>query len=164
MARRRATGIDERRLEAEIVKMMMPRAHAALNAYRASRLRRDNEGYPFRRHPGQRSVRSLAASRITRIPRGIRITVDAPGAYFLEEGNDEKGAVISAPSGQKLIIPLKKRGKRTGRGLDPKAYVFTGGDGRLYLATRRVRSYEGRHLLQKHVRLAFGLGFTVSRR
>lgn len=149
--------IDQAKLDGIMYRMMLPRAHVALNLYRSARHKRDDSDYPFRRHPGQRSVRSLASAKIRPIPGGLRITIEAEGAYFLEKGNDAKGSIIQAPAGKKLYIPIKKRARRTGpKGLDPKAFVFKGRDGRMYLATRRVRAYKGRHLLERSVAAAFG--------
>lgn len=133
----------ERHLHREFGK----RAKRALAIYRKAPLRRDRAGYPFAQHPEDGSIRDRRNQSIKRIPGGVRIRVQSRGAPFIERGNDAGGRYIQGPKGQ--AIPLKggRRRKAGGR------VVIV--DGKPYLMVQRVRTYRGRHLLERSVRYAF---------
>lgn len=143
--------IDRSKLDDQIRRALMPRARQALLIYRAQRLKRDDPAYPFYRNKSQRSIRDPASSSITPIPGGIRITIAAKGAPFIEFGNDDGGDREYIHGRPLLVIPLKRGRKRSGAG--SIAVV----NGRPTLVIERVRTYSGRHLLQRSVRQAFGI-------
>jgi hypothetical protein len=124
------------------------RARRALAIYRRTPLRLDAPGYPFRRRPEDGSIRSPRSSSIKPIPGGVRITVQSRGAPFIEDGNDGGGRYIRARNGSALALPLKGKRKKGGR-------IVLGEDGRPYLMQQRVRTYRGRHLLERSVGYAF---------
>lgn len=140
------------------------RARRALALYRSARLRLDAPDYPFARRPGDGSIRDPGSSSIQPIPGGVRIKVQSRGAPFIERGNDAGGRYIEGGANG-LHLPLRStakgrgrahgdarsRGKRQGRG----GRVVVGPDGRPYLMVQRVRTYRGRRLLERSVRMAF---------
>lgn len=152
------TTIDQRSLEAWIRREFTSRARRALAIYRRVPLVRDDPDYPFAQRPEDGSIRSARAHSIRRIPGGVRIQVQSRGAPFFEGGNDARGSEITG----RLALPLKgnARGARRARGnkrgkagrviIDPNT-------GRAYLMVQRVRTYRGRHALERSVREAFGV-------
>ena len=139
------------------------RAREALAAYSIHRRAYDDADYPFAKHEGQRSVRNPASQSVSNIPGGIRITVQAEGAHYEEYGNDTFGTrrfIYPKDNDGHLWIPLRGgafRNKNLGR---PAAgTITTDSTGRPVLRIGRVHTYEGRHLLEKSVRTAFGLPF-----
>jgi len=157
-------GLD-RQLRPELTK----RAQRALAIYRKAPLRLDAPDYPFARRPQDGSIRDPRSSSIRPIPGGVRIKVQSRGAPFIEEGNDAKGRYIQG--GRKgLALPLRQTARARGRahrgaGSNQKGgggRVVFGPDGKPYLMVQRVRTYRGRRLLERSVRMAFlgraGLG------
>lgn len=150
------TGLD-RALRGELTL----RAQRALTIYRKSPLRLDAPNYPFARRPEDGSIRDPRSSSIRPIPGGIRIKVQSRGAPFIEEGNDQGGRYINA--GRKgLHLPLRGVANARGPAHRGNGRVVIGKDGKPYLMVQRVRTYRGRHLLERSVRYAFtgrsGLG------
>lgn len=134
---------------------LIARARYALQLYRRVPRRSDAPDYPFARRPEDGSVRDPGAARITPIPNGIRIAVQSRGAYFEEHGNDAGGRYIQAKAGGELRLPLRSTRRARGPGHSGRGKVIIGGDGRAYLAVQRVRTYRGKHLLERSVRYAF---------
>lgn len=153
----------ERQLRPELTK----RAQRALAIYRKAPLRLDAPDYPFARRPQDGSIRDPRSSSIRPIPGGVRIKVQSRGAPFIEEGNDAKGRYIKGGRNG-LALPLRTTARARGRahagarGKGKGGRVVTGPDGKPYLMVQRVRTYRGRHLLERSVRMAFlgrsGLG------
>lgn len=143
--------IDRSKLDEQIRRVLVPRARQALLLYRAEPLKRDDPAYPFFRNPGNRSIRDPRSATITPIPGGIRITITAKGAPFIEFGNDSDGDRDYIYGRPLLVIPLKRGRRRAGKG------SIASINGRPTLVIERVRTYSGRHLLERSVRIAFGV-------
>ena len=155
--------VTERKIMRELRADMEIRAREALAAYSIHRRAYDDVDYPFAEHDGQRSVREPASQSVSNIPGGIRITVQAEGAAFEEFGNDTNGTrrfIFPRNNDGHLWIPLRGgafRNKNLGR---PRAgTITTDASGRPVLRIGKVHTYEGRHLLEKSVRTAFGMPF-----
>ncbi len=126
------------------------RAQTALAIYRSQPLKRDAPGYPFKQRPEDGSIRNKRSSSVRPIPGGVRIAVESRGAPFIEAGNDRGGSYIHG----KMAIPLKSGARPRGK--------ITIVDGKPMLVVQRVRTYKGRHLLERSVRAAFGLSNRAS--
>lgn len=137
--------LDQRDVQAWVREVFTRRARQALAIYRRTPLELDEAGYPFRSRPEDGSIRDPKNSSIQNIPGGVRITVQSRGAPFFEGGNDRGGEFITG----NLALPLKtSQRKKSGR-------VVIGVDGRPVLMVQRVRTYRGRHALERSVRIAF---------
>lgn len=130
------------------------RAQRALAIYRKAPLRLDAANYPFARRPEDGSIRDPRSSSITAIPGGVRIKVQSRGAPFIEEGNAAGGRYIRGGR-HGLRLPLRSTAAARGPAHRGAGRVVIGADGRPYLMVQRVRTYRGRHLLERSVRLAF---------
>jgi hypothetical protein len=90
----------------------------------------------------------------------IEITVNAPGAPYIEEGGG--GGVgnryMRIPMRDGFTPRARKRrtGRPRGRRSGPPATFIRKEDGRYYMFTVHVKPYPGRQLLYKAVRIAFG--------
>lgn len=147
--------IDLSRLGDDLRPQLTSRARYALQIYRRAPLRLDAPDYPFARHPGDGSIRDEKSATITSLPNGIRIAVQSRGAPFLEEGNASHGRFINAAPDGELRLPLRASRKARGRAHSGRGQVILGDDGRAYLAVQRVRTFRGRHLLERSVSTAF---------
>ncbi len=133
-------------LQRILTEYLVKRANAGLIDYRAQPLKYDDPGYPFDRREEEDSIRDPGSSTITPIPLGIRVTITAPGAVYIEEGNEPRsGGDIVSPTGDKLYIPQK--GKLTVSG------------GRVYFVTESVKPYAGTGRLRRAMRKAFGIPY-----
>lgn len=137
-------------LERHLHREFTRRGRRALSIYRKAPLRRDRPGYPFKQHPDDGSIRDRRNQSIKRLPNGVRIRVASRGAPFIEEGNDAGGRYIRGANG--LLLPLKG-GRRAKSPTRNGKVVFV--DNKPFLAVQRVRTYRGRHLLERSVRYAF---------
>lgn len=133
---------------------MTLRARRALAIYTKSPLRKDAPDYPFASHPEDGSIRDPGSQKIRPIPGGVRISVQSRGAPFIEAGNDAGGGFITGGRNG-LAIPLRATSRARGRAHAGGGRVVVGPDGRAYLMVQRVRTFRGRRLLERSVRLAF---------
>lgn len=145
--------VDFSRLGTDLRPQLTATARYALQIYRRAPLRLDRPDYPFAQHEGDGSIRDTRSSTITPLPNGIRIAVQSRGATFLERGNDGHGRFINAGPNGELRLPLRssKRPRRNGK----RGKVYITDDGNVYLAVQRVRTFRGRHLLERSVSQAF---------
>lgn len=134
---------NDSKIERIMREWLIANSEHALVDYRAQPLKKDDPNYPFADHPGDGDIRDPSASKVTPIHNGVRITVTARGAGFIETGNDPGGGFID---GNPLKIPLKP-----GRTLGRLQII----NGKAFFITERVHAYEGRHLLRDAVRRAF---------
>lgn len=155
--------VSDRKIMRVLRADMEVRARIALAAYSAEKRAYDDADYPFEKHDGQRSVRNPASQSVANIPGGIRITVEAEGAAYEEYGNDSSGTrrfIYPNKNDGHLWIPLRGgafRNKNLGK--PTRGTLTTDSSGRPVLRIGRVHTYEGKHLLEKSVRTAFGLPF-----
>lgn len=152
--------INEAALAEVMREWLTRRARVALQVYVDEPLLRDSGSYPFERHEQDRSIRDPASHTITPTPLGIRITITAAGAPYIEEGNEPDGGIgeIVSPSGDDMYIPLRPGAENRFAGANSKGTVKITSDGRLYFVTKSVQPYRGTHRLRRAVRTAFGIG------
>lgn len=151
MARARVI-IDRQSLDAFIHREFTARAQRAVALYRKTPLRLDAPDYPFARNPLDGSIRDEKSVSIRPIPGGVRVTVQSRGATFIEAGNQAGGQYINAPGG--MALPLRPSSRGRGRAHSGRGSVVMGPRGPV-LVVNRVRTYRGRRLLERSMRLAF---------
>jgi len=139
-------------LEDIMNRWLLANAEAAVIDYREQPLELDAADYPFERHPGERSIRDPASSSITKILNGVRIKIEARGAYYIEFGNDASGDTIESKGDRGLHLPLSAAGEAK----FPEAeYHIERYGGRVFLVKAFVNAYKGTNRLRNAVRRAF---------
>lgn len=106
----------------------------------------------------QLSITDPGAFHVNNLGDHIEISVESPAAEYAEIGN-------TAVNGKEMFLqvkPSKVRKKKGSRGgssftLDSGAIVRRSSLGKFYIRTEARKSFHGYHLLEKAVRLAFGI-------